>query len=134
MLDRLVGYRINRATYWTNLLLIIAFVVAVIALDFTASSLGMVTLVVFTMLAALRLHDIGKTAKIALFGALLLSFLQIAGLVIYGIEQALMIAGTMNLVVLLLLVWLGAIKGDPAANAWGDPPPPGISWQRPKPS
>ncbi|WP_432200170.1 hypothetical protein ACRAQ7_10990 [Erythrobacter sp. W53] len=134
MLDRLVGYRINRATYWLNLIAVICLLAVASYLEFSVSSAGIAGIMVLSFIAGTRLHDIGKTAKIALFGALIHTFLQIVGFVTLGVELGLVFAGVVNLILLVAMVWLGSIKGDPNANAWGDPPPPGISWQRPKPS
>lgn len=136
LLDRIVGYRINRATYWTNLLgiLVITSLLVYSGIVGERGGSGAVE-VVLAILAGTRLHDIGVSAKYALAGAVVHFLLAILILARLGIEQGLTPLGLLNLVFLVLLVWLGLVPGEKGANEWGPQPPDGINWKRPeKPS
>ncbi|MBX7533460.1 DUF805 domain-containing protein [Qipengyuania sp. 1XM1-15A] len=133
LLDRVIGYRINRPTYWANLLGIIALLAALIYFDIIGESNGSgAIVVVFAILAGTRLHDIGISAKYALAGAVVHSILGVFLIVAKGLEQALVPLGLLNLAFLVLLVWLGLVPGEKDANEWGPRPPDGINWKRPE--
>ena len=131
MFRRAIDYRINRSTYWVSLLIVVGMIAVILWRGWEIPSLGIVSVIVLAMLAALRLHDIGKTAKIALWGALIHSALQVAALVVFGVDRGLEAAGVLNLVLFGLLAWLGSIPGEASENRWGHPPAEGVAWRRP---
>ena len=133
MLDRIVGYRINRATYWTNLIGIVAIVGILVSFGIVGEQGGTGAIeVVLGILAGTRLHDMGYSAKYALAGVILHAILSFTVLARFGYEEALMPLGLLNLAFLVLLVWLGLVPGQSGRNQWGEKPPAGVSWKRPE--
>ena len=120
--------RINRATY----LLCFAILVAVYAVLLTFISkppaLGEFLAL---MIAVPRLHDIGKSCWWAggvIVAELVVVFGSLAFVTPTGGESTILIAGGLFVMAALaLMVWLGCIRGQPDANLYGEPPPPGIS-------
>ena len=136
LLDRIVGYRINRATYWANLLGILVIISLLVYSGIVGERGGSGAVeVVLAILAGTRLHDIGVSAKYALAGVVVHFLLAVLILARLGIEQGLTPLGLLNLAFLVLLIWLGLVPGEKGANEWGPQPPDGINWKRPeKPS
>lgn len=135
LLDRVVGYRINRPTYWANLLGIVLIIAVLVSFGIVGERGGTGAVeVILAILAGTRLHDIGVSAKYALAGVVVHFLLAIVILVRLGIEQGLMPLGLLNLAFLVLLVWLGLVPGEKDANEWGPRPPDGINWKRPEKS
>jgi len=116
--------RINRSWYWLALGLL---AVIYLALNLAAYKQVPVSEVALIFLCVPRLHDIGKSGWFVLIGigtellgiAIGFAFFSLGG-----------ILGSAALVIVGLLVWLGAIPGDPNPNAWGEPPLPGLQWRR----
>jgi len=81
------------------------------------------------LLAIPRLHDIGRTGWIAA-GVFAVHFALVLalGLSIHDEALRLQAFGVVNLAVVALLIWLGAIRGDPNPNRFGGPPAPGLSF------
>lgn len=119
--------RINRAAYWLALGVII--LVLAILRNF-GSKHAPVSEGVLIFLCAPRLHDIGKSGWFVLIGILVESVAIIIGLSFFTSAEFPAIVGVAALAIFGLLIWLGTIPGDPAANRWGEPPAPGLSFIR----
>lgn len=126
--------RMNRATYWSCLALMICFIVLFRSPSATGSALG----VMFGM-SVHRLHDIGRSGKWAL-PALLVAY---AGIILpllaastlgsaVGLALAL-ISATIPLLIVAAAAWLGSIPGQAEANRFGPPPGPGLALIKNKP-
>ncbi|RZV30520.1 MAG: hypothetical protein EX262_09500, partial [Sphingomonadaceae bacterium] len=117
LLDRVVGYRVNRRTYWANLLVIVLIIAVLVSFGIVGERGGTGALeVILAILAGSRLHDIGVSAKYALAGVVVHFLLGILILVRLGMEQGLVPLGLLNLSFLVLLVWLGLVPGEKDAN------------------
>jgi len=119
--------RLNRATYW----LALGVIVLVLAtLKIVGSKHAAVSEAALVILCVPRLHDIGKSGWYVIVGILI----ELAGIIIgfafFPLAQAPAFVGAAVIVVTGLLIWLGAIPGDPRANHWGEPPAPGLSLNR----
>ena len=119
--------RINRAWYWVG-----AAAVAVIYLVLLLTQAQQVPIseVALVFLSVPRLHDIGKSGWFVLIGIGVEILGIIIGFSFFSFEDAQGVTGLATLVIAGLLVWLGAIPGDPKANAWGEPPAPGLQLRR----
>jgi uncharacterized membrane protein YhaH (DUF805 family) len=119
----------NRATYWLTLGIIIVF--TVLFNLFGKRQVG-VSEVLLLFICVPRLHDVGKSGWWAggfFLGELALLALSFATL---PLIYATIPMGLYVLIVGGLMIWLGTMPGDPAANRFGEPPPPGIGLARPK--
>jgi uncharacterized membrane protein YhaH (DUF805 family) len=115
--------RMNRAVFW--LCLVMMLVIAVVArLVFnTGHGLSEGILVVFCIP---RLHDVGRSGWHVLWGVGVELIVMGLGLAFLPLVLFPLAAGVATLLVLGLLIVLGCLKGDPAANRFGEPPPPGL--------
>ena len=105
---RVLQGRINRATYW------LAVVVTLVLLTLIAilfPTVGPVSEGVLLIACVPRLHDIGRSGWLVV-GPLLI---DMAGWRL-GFQISL----------INLVIWLGIVRGDPAPNRFGAPPPPGL--------
>ena len=122
------SYRINRPTYGV-LLLGYLLVYALMVYSMTrppGAEVGAITLL------ALRLHDIGRSGWWA-------GLLVVAEVVVIGIGNAAgdaagieIAAGMFVMFAVVAMVVIAFIPGQSRRNRWGDPPPSGISFKRPK--
>jgi uncharacterized membrane protein YhaH (DUF805 family) len=119
--------RINRKTYWAMIALS-ALLLTGFALMFKSQI--HIQEVVLALLCIPRLHDIGKSGWLFLWGigaeivGIILSFTFLpTGAVTIGLGLAtLAIAG--------LVIWLGCIPGQKISNRFGEPTQAGIQWKR----
>ena len=120
--------RTNRATYWLSLGLLVAILGLLYATVGTPPQLNEAVLI---LLAIPRLHDIGRTGGIA-GGVFAIDIALVLALGFSIRDEALRLEayGVLNLAIMALLIWLGAIRGDPNANYFGAPPAPGIAFRR----
>ncbi|MET4683127.1 DUF805 domain-containing protein [Brevundimonas faecalis] len=116
-----LNQRINRATYWLFIALIMAF--AFVISFFNAAGGG--TWVVVAMAYIMRLHDLGRTGKWVL---LVFAVQFAAGIAVIFADASLhqIGFGLVTLASLAFTIWLGSIKGQPHANLYGQAPGPGI--------
>jgi len=121
--------RMNRATFWLALGAVVALYAAI---AFFGNRTVAVNEIVLIIACVPRLHDIGRSGWLVLgpialeLGAVALAFSALPT------DVTGTIMGCVALVIIGLIVWLGCIPGNPAANRFGDPPPPGLSFGRPK--
>ena len=121
-------YRINRSTYWAGFGFLVAWVL--FAIFVLHKEKGYVSEVVIALICIPRLHDIGRSGWIVA-GGLLAYFVVVFGIVLnLDLDTALIVLGIVNIGLTGLLIYLGTIPGDTAANAYGDPPAPGIQFRR----
>lgn len=120
--------RMNRATYWTSLALIISLIAVFGRPSATGGALG----VMFGM-SVFRLHDLGRSGKWALAPfvlAVTAMFLSILLAARQGSAAAtpiaLFVVAIMALI-LGLLAWLGSLPGQPDDNRFGPAPKPGVT-------
>lgn len=117
--------RINRATYWVAVMVMIALVVIARILGSTSG----ISEIVLAFICILRMHDLGWSGR----WVLLPIAVEVAGF-LWAItlppEQAAIVAGTITTMIALTMVWLGFLKGQPDWNDYGDPPRAGISFPR----
>src|SRR4051812_45847032 len=110
-MDVLKG-RTNRATYWFSIA-ILAVLMAVIG-QFAANPPHASEFLV-VLLCVPRLHDIGRTGWWV--GLMIpLELVALAGMLLMPEETGMALAGGVSLVILLLVLGLGFIRGEPVAN------------------
>jgi len=111
--------RMNRATYFAMLALIVAILTAIVSFDKKPPGV-LEVLIVF--IGVPRLHDFGRSG----WWIVLIFTIEIAaivvGLVFVPLADFGIVAGLTVLLIFAALIVLGCIKGDEAANAFGDPP------------
>jgi uncharacterized membrane protein YhaH (DUF805 family) len=118
--------RTNRATYWLSIGVLVALLAAIARFAENPPRISEVALVI---LCVPRLHDIGRTG----WWAAILIPVEIASVaaVLFAPEAlGLQLAGAFTLLLLLPVIGLGLVRGEPAANRFGEPPPPGLNWRR----
>lgn len=123
--------RMNRSTYWMCLGLVVAL--ALFSAFVLEKKSGYVSEVILALVCVPRMHDIGKSGWVVagvLFAYLIAVFSLVGAL---DLDTAQISLGVLNLVITGLLVWLGALPGQSVANAYGEPPQPGISFRKPEP-
>lgn len=111
--------------------------VAIIAVLYIVSNLYLernvpVSEVVLIILCVPRLHDIGRSGWLVAPPLALEIGAAVAAFSLLPADRALPVMGVVTLIIAALVVWLGCIPGDPAANRFGEPPSPGIKFERPK--
>lgn len=115
--------RTNRAVYWLCIGIILVFsVVARMVLHSQAGA----TEVVLAFACIPRLHDIGRSGWLVLWGIGLEIVVVLGGVLLLPLQVFALAVDGLVVVILGLLIWLGSIKGDPAANRFGEPPGPGL--------
>jgi uncharacterized membrane protein YhaH (DUF805 family) len=115
----------NRATYFLSLAIVVGlYVVVALVLPKPPS----VAEVILIALGVPRLHDIGLSGWWA--GGVIVAeiLVAIAVFVTLPMASAMIAMGLFVLVVLGLMIWLGAIRGDTGANRFGEAPPPGVGF------
>jgi uncharacterized membrane protein YhaH (DUF805 family) len=76
-----------------------------------------------------RLHDIGRSGW-WVAAPLALGYVGgLAAALLLPSETAKTVIGSIPPIIPLLFVWLGVMPGDPEANGFGDPPPPGLQFK-----
>jgi len=119
--------RMNRATYWLILVLIVAGYAALIALDKKPPA---ILEVLFVIIGVPRLHDLGRSGwwMAAVIGLELVGIgLTVA---LFPFADLLVGAGLTVFAMLLAMIVLGLIPGEASTNAFGDVPAPGLSFGR----
>lgn len=116
--------RMNRATYWLGLGL---FVAAFIALSLLTAKPPQIAEIILIVFAIPRLHDIGMSGWWV--GGVFLAEIALAVVALIALppNTSMNAFGVFALVVVGLLIWLGAVAGDPNPNRYGDPPAGGVS-------
>jgi uncharacterized membrane protein YhaH (DUF805 family) len=119
--------RINRATYWVCVGLIVALY---LLFNLISSKHTAVSEVVLILVCVPRLHDIGKSGWWA--GGVFLAEIVIAviSFATLPLKLATIPLGVFVVIVGALMIWLGAIAGDPLANRFGEPPLRGVTLTR----
>jgi uncharacterized membrane protein YhaH (DUF805 family) len=115
--------RINRATYWLGFD-VLATIYAV--LNLMSSKQVAVSEVALAVLSVPRLNNVGKSAWWAGAAFILEVAVVLTALTILPIRWALVTSSVFVIVLAGLLIWLGIIPGQPAANRYGEPPALGI--------
>lgn len=119
--------RINRASYF------LAFIVIVVGYGLMMKLLPRpphIAELLLALIAIPRLHDIGRKARWWVIGAVAAEIVLVFGTLYFlPLRTVLAIAGGYALLVLAAMILLGARKGDGGANAFGDAPPPGLSFR-----
>jgi uncharacterized membrane protein YhaH (DUF805 family) len=121
--------RMNRAMFWLCVAIIVVLYGVV---TFYFQRRTPVSEVVLVILCVPRLHDIGRSGWLVLGPLALEIGAAIAAFTFLPPGSALPALGIVTLIVAGLIVWLGCIPGDPGSNRYGDSPPPGIKFERPK--
>jgi len=119
--------RLNRATYWGCLGLILAF--ALFSAFVLEKRFGYVNEGILAFLCVPRMHDIGRSGWIVA-GVLVAYVVSVFSLVgALDLDSAQIALGILNLVITGLLIWLGVLAGQATANKYGDPPRSGIDFR-----
>lgn len=123
--------RVNRATYW--------LCVGVIVVLYAASNIYLernvpVSEIVLVLLCVPRLHDIGRSGWLVVGPLVFEIGAVVAAFSLLPQQTALAVAGVATIIITALLVWLGCIPGDTAANRFGEPPAPGLTFKPTKTS
>jgi uncharacterized membrane protein YhaH (DUF805 family) len=119
--------RINRATYWALLLPVTLLVTLAVA--FLPKPPGVVEIAMIAF-GVPRLHDLGRSGW---WMVVPIGFEIVAvalGAVLGGINGILVAGGLVLLVIAAMMIVIGIIPGNAGANAFGAPPPPGLSMFR----
>lgn len=128
---RVLKFRYNRASYFTFLAILVGgFILLISVMDEPPRLHGELILI---LLAVPRLHDIGEsgwwvTVPIAIEIATVVLFVR-SGMSLEGMKIA---TGLLAIFFLFAMVVLGLIPGQKRPNPWGDVPPAGINWGKPK--
>lgn len=122
------GFRIGRPLYWLliGLLVVLSLGLGLVTKSDASSGLA----VVWAMLYAWRLHDIGRSGwwSVGAIAAMLLIMAAglLIGLKLYGADgprfETAASVGTILAGVLQLgfTIWLGCVRGDPGPNRFGE--------------
>ncbi len=122
--------RINRPTYFLSLAMMAT--VYGLALAFIPTP-PRISEVLALFIVVPRLHDIGKTGWWA-GAAILVEFVVVFAALPFALaanqeDILLIVGGLLAIVFLVLMVWLGCVPGQEGVNAYGEPPPPGLSFK-----
>jgi uncharacterized membrane protein YhaH (DUF805 family) len=117
--------RINRATYWLYIAILLAFGVAASFFNVSAGGISLVLAIPYI----LRMHDLGWTGKWVLLVYVLQFVFGIAMAVTLSPENSLVGLGVMGLAVSAWIILLGSLRGQVGPNSYGVPPRPGISFK-----
>ena len=122
--------RINRATYWLCVALVLGLVLLA---NLVSTKRAAVPEFMLFAIAMPRLHDIGRTGWWA-GGAFILELVLAAATLVAATQHLisadgmLAILGVFTLVIAGLLIYLGTVPGNVAANRFGEPPRAGLSY------
>lgn len=119
---KFLDYRYNRAVYWLTLALF-ALLYGVARLVAPGNVKVQEVLLIFACVP--RLHDIGRSGWWAVL-VLAAEFTAIIAASFLSPGHIYTVGGVFMLVAAGLMIWLGAVPGQPDANKWGDPPAPGL--------
>ena len=114
--------RINRATYWLCIAVLLALGVAASIFNVSAGGISLA----FAIPYILRMHDLGWTGKWVLLVYVLQFACGIAMAVTLSPDSLLVGLGVVGLAVSAWIILLGSLRGQAAPNSYGEPPPPGI--------
>jgi uncharacterized membrane protein YhaH (DUF805 family) len=124
--------RANRAIYWLSIGLVVVLYAGISMLS--RKQVG-VSEGVLLAVAVPRLHDIGRTGWLTLVPIGIEVVGLIAAFSMLPLETAKIAMGVVTLVIAALMIWLGAIPGQPSLNSFGEPPVPGLgAWRKRNPS
>lgn len=132
------GNVLERADQPRDLLVCVGLIVSLYVLfNLISSKHTAVSEVVLILVCVPRLHDIGKSGWWA--GGFFLAEIVIAVISFASLplQLATVPLGLFVVIVAGLMIWLGAIAGDPLANRFGEPPARGVTLTRqrkPKPT
>jgi uncharacterized membrane protein YhaH (DUF805 family) len=115
---RLSKGRINRATYWVFLAILVAGVTAFVLLTKLPAPYTMFVLVA---LCTPRLHDFGRSGWWA--GGVLIAY------IILELASTSELRGLFLILMMLGLILLGIWRGRPGPNKYGPEPAPGVSFE-----
>jgi len=129
----LLKKRINRATYWASLGGVFALYAIINVLIPTRLHISEALLM---YICIPRLHDFDKSGWLVLIALGFEIGVAILAFSFLPKNIALAIMGLAVIIILMMLIWLGIIPGQPHANRFGEPPAPGVDFkpkQKPKP-
>jgi uncharacterized membrane protein YhaH (DUF805 family) len=121
--------RINRATYWLCLGLLLAAFVFASMVGLRPPRIGEALLIV---LCVPRLHDLGKSGWWVLIPLAIELVAAVAAIAALSLEDAYIVFGGVFLAMAGFVVVLGLIPGQPHANRFGEPPKSGFPSKRRK--
>ncbi|MGH7026837.1 DUF805 domain-containing protein [Brevundimonas sp.] len=75
-----------------------------------------------------RMHDMGWSGR-WVFLPVAIEVIGVFWAVTLPPEQAVIVMGTITLMIAATMVWLGCLKGQAKWNQYGDPPPPGLAFR-----
>lgn len=118
--------RINRATYWLFLAILVAGIVALVEITGRPAPFALILLVA---LCTPRLHDIGRSGWWA--GGVVIAFLVVEfGAPAAMAENAGVVKGLYDLLMMSGMIVLGIRRGRTGPNRYGPQPAPGISFEQ----
>ena len=117
--------RINRATYWAIFVPVVALYGLVLA--FAERPPGIAEGIVI-VLGVPRLHDLGASGWWMAAPIVIEIAALIAAVILLPIDHILIVAGIIVLGMTVMMIVLGAIPGQKLANAYGEPPAPGVAF------
>jgi uncharacterized membrane protein YhaH (DUF805 family) len=119
--------RINRTTYWAAFAGAVGVIIGVRLLGFESKMFELL----LGIICIPRMHDMGWSGRWILLPLAVLVVGSIwAGASASSPEQVLIVAYTATAMVFATMIWLGCLKGQPAWNEYGNPPPAGLSFQQ----
>lgn len=120
-------FRMNRATYWACLAMVVAW--ALFAALILEKKSGYVSEVIIACICVGRIHDVGKSGWIV--GGILVAYVIGALLLVFNLDEdtAFVTLGVINIVITGLLILLGVLRGENGANRYGEQPDFGINFR-----
>jgi uncharacterized membrane protein YhaH (DUF805 family) len=118
--------RMNRATYWLCLTVILAIVAVMSLFGIRPPRIGEAMLI---LMCTPRLHDLGRSGWWVLVPLGIELVAIIGAIALVPAEDAQVVFGAALLVVVGFIVLLGLIPGDAQANRFGDPPKSPFAFQ-----
>ena len=111
--------RMNRATYWLCLAILVAVVAIMSVIGIRPPRIGEAMLM---LMCVPRLHDLGKSGWWVLIPIGIELVAIVAAIAMFSTEDAYIVFGAVFLVVAGFIVVLGLIPGQPQVNRFGEPP------------
>jgi uncharacterized membrane protein YhaH (DUF805 family) len=136
--------RIDRRSFWIGMAILIVAGAFASVIPFVGQFVGLIILWPVFCLLAQRLHDTGRSGRMAVLalvpaavGAViglvagLIVMTPMAGLALLPLLALVgVLTGLLGLVSLAFIIWAGVLPGDADANAWGRPPAASMDLRR----
>ncbi|MBC9034140.1 DUF805 domain-containing protein [Sphingomonas sp. JC676] len=123
---RALAGRYNRATYW---LMIAVAIIVIFGLTLISKNPVRMSEFILILICVPRLHDIGKSGWLVLWGVGLEFATIVFGFSFMPVNSFATLINIATFVILGLVIWLGCIPGESGANRFGEAPLGGVQWR-----